>query len=86
MTEPLHAVDFGQHTTPPDRPLRWYRRTVTRVGRVSRVGVARLTRPARLLPALLALGCAVAGSFVLWGLGVALLVAAGCAAWIDARL
>lgn len=42
-------------------------------------------RPARLIPGLGALGCAVAGSYVLWGIGVALLVAAGFLLALDAR-
>lgn len=44
-----------------------------------------LTRPARLLPGLAAIGCAVAGSFLLWGLGVALLVAVPFLLLLDAR-
>ncbi len=43
------------------------------------------SRPARLIPGLAAIGCAVAGSWLLWGLGVALLVAAGFCLLIDAR-
>ena len=42
-------------------------------------------RPARLLPGLAAIACAVAGSFLLWGLGVALLVAVPFLLLIDAR-
>jgi len=43
------------------------------------------TRPARLLPGLAAVGCGVAGAWLLWGLGVALLVAAGFCLLLDAR-
>jgi hypothetical protein len=42
-------------------------------------------RPARLIPGLGAVGCGVAGAYVLWGLGVALLVAAGFCLLLDAR-
>lgn len=42
-------------------------------------------RPARLIPGLAAIGCGVAGSFLLWGAGVALLVAAGFLLLLDAR-
>lgn len=38
------------------------------------------------LPGLAAVGCAVAGSYLLWGLGVALLVAAGFLLLIDRRM
>jgi hypothetical protein len=56
-----------------------------RVGRWGRVGVERLSRPARLLPGVGAIGCAVAGSWLLWGLGWALLVAAGFCLALDLR-
>jgi len=42
-------------------------------------------RPARLLPGLGAISCAVAGSWLLWGLGVALLVAVPFLLLLDAR-
>jgi hypothetical protein len=42
-------------------------------------------RPARLIPGLAAVGCGVAGAWLLWGLGVALLVAAGFCLLLDAR-
>ena len=38
------------------------------------------------LPGFAAVGCAVAGSFLLWGVGVALLVAAGFLLLIDRRM
>lgn len=88
--EPLHSVDdeyrswIDHESARGERPRR-LRRALARLGRVSRVGVARLTRPARLLPGLAALGCAFAGSLLLWGLGVALLVAAGLFLLADAQ-
>jgi len=44
-----------------------------------------VTRPAQLLPGLAALGCAVAGAWLLWSLGVALLVAVPFLLVLDAR-
>lgn len=44
-----------------------------------------VVRPARLIPGLAAVCCGVAGSYVLWGLGVALLVASGFLLALDAR-
>lgn len=91
MTEPLRPVGDGfrpwvEHgNVRGERPPRWYRRTVTRVGVAGRVGVARLAAPTRLLPGLAALGCAVAGSLLLWGVGVALLVAVPFLLALDAR-
>ena len=86
MTEPLHvdlrAVDPRIMSTPP--PPLW-RRVMGWAGRWSRIGVGRLSRPARLLPGLAAVGCAVAGSWLLWGLGVALLVAVPFLLLLDAR-
>jgi hypothetical protein len=78
------------HEVPPpeavgDRPPRWWRRAWRRAGQGARGVGAWLTRPARLLPGLGAVGCAVAGSWLLWGLGVALLVAAGFCLLLDAR-
>jgi hypothetical protein len=43
------------------------------------------TRPARLVPGLGAVGCAVAGTWLLWGLGWALLAAVPFLLLIDAR-
>jgi hypothetical protein len=66
-----------------------YPRREARVGRVvagwTRTARARLVGPARMLPGLGAAGCAVAGSWLLWSLGVALLVAAGLLLLVDAR-
>lgn len=42
-------------------------------------------RPARLIPGLAAMGCAIAGTWLLWGIGVALLVAAAFLLALDAR-
>src|SRR5205085_12478397 len=65
---------------------------VPRRGRVRRAlrGCARAVlgwtaRPARLLPGLAAVGCAVAGAWLLWGLGWALLAAVPFRLPLDAR-
>jgi hypothetical protein len=77
MAEPLRAVDGS----PRDRTLTWRYRA-----RLAWRGLrARLAGPARLLPGLLAAACAVAGAWLLWSLGVALLVAAGLLLLVDAR-
>jgi hypothetical protein len=47
--------------------------------------LTRLVGPARLLPGLAAAGCAFAGAWLVWSLGVALLVAAGLLLLVDAR-
>ncbi len=73
MAEPVHAVVAA------DR-LRGERRRA----RLERVR-ARLVGPARLLPGVAAAGCAFAGSWLTWSLGVALLVAAGLLLLVDAR-
>jgi hypothetical protein len=88
MTEPLRAVD--EHRVPswlrPDETRTGaLRRAWLRAGRWGRVVVARLSRPARLLPGLAAVACAVAGSWLLWSLGVALLVAVPFLLLLDAR-
>jgi hypothetical protein len=75
---------FGGETPRPPRAGRW-----TRVRRAvrgwSRAALGWATRPARLLPGVAAMGSAIAGSFLLWGAGVALLVAAGFLLLLDAR-
>lgn len=83
MAEPLRPVDG------------WDRHADLAAGRPARArralrGCARAVlgwaaRPARLIPGLGSFGCAVAGSYLLWGLGVALLVAAGFLLALDAR-
>jgi hypothetical protein len=90
MSEPLRAVDgWGEHAdratgrrlpTRPDvlQPL-------AALGRWIRAAADRLAGPARMLPGVAAAGCAFAGSLLLWGLGVALLVAAGLLLLVDAR-
>jgi hypothetical protein len=55
------------------------------LGGWARAARGRLAGPARLLPGLAAAGCAVAGAWLLWSLGVALLVAAGLLLLVDAR-
>jgi hypothetical protein len=51
----------------------------------SRAVLGWAARPARLLPGLAAVGCAVAGTWLLWSLGWALLVAAAFLLLLDAR-
>lgn len=46
---------------------------------------ARLIGPARMLPGIGAAGCAFAGAWLVWSLGIALLVAAGLLLLVDAR-
>lgn len=53
--------------------------------RFARSAWARVAGPARLLPGLAAAVCAVAGSWLLWELGVALLVGAALLLLVDAR-
>ena len=45
----------------------------------------RLTRPARMLPGVAAVGCAFAGALLLWGVGWALLVVVPFLLLVDAR-
>jgi hypothetical protein len=90
MAEPLRPVDgWAAHAEraglAPQTRTGAIVRAWRRAGRWGRAGVVWLTRPARLLPGLAAVGCAVAGSWLLWGLGVALLVAAGFCLLLDAR-
>ena len=75
MTEPLRAVRPPMFGEQDERPSRWARRALQRVQRGAGAVLGWAVRPARLLPGLGAIGCAVAGSWLLWGLGVALLVA-----------
>lgn len=85
MAEPLRAAHpFGGPLTDPPR-LPWTARARRAVRGWSRAVLGWAARPARLIPGLGAVGCGVAGSYVLWGLGVALLVAAGFFLLLDAR-
>jgi hypothetical protein len=61
------------------------RRIRPALGRWGRVVRARLVGPARMLPGVAAAGCAFAGAWLVWSLGVALLVAAGLLLLVDAR-
>jgi hypothetical protein len=92
MAEPLHAVGGwqtwadhesvrGDAATRPSLPRRVRRALAAR----ARLSWALITRPARLLPGLSAIGCAVAGTWLLWGLGWALLVAVPFLLLLDAR-
>jgi hypothetical protein len=73
----LHAATIPLSDGPPSRA----RRARDRAGQVA----SRVAGPARLLPGLAAAGAAFAGSWLLWGLGWALLVAAGLLLAVDAR-
>jgi hypothetical protein len=79
MAEPLRTVPAAPFDRSPLSVLAW---KLTRAWRGLR---ARLAAPARMLPGLAAAVCAVAGSWLLWGLGVALLVGAGLLLLVDAR-
>jgi hypothetical protein len=82
VAEPLRV--WGEPEPIPLRP-RWHVRARRAFRGRARAVLGWAARPARLIPGLGALGCAVAGSFVLWGVGVALLVAAGFLLALDAR-
>jgi hypothetical protein len=83
MSEPLRAVDgWAEHA---DRATGRRLTVQFRLRLLWRSLVARLAGPARMLPGVAAAGCAFAGSLLLWGLGVALLVAAGLLLLVDAR-
>ena len=87
MAEPLRAAPEWQpwvdhESVRGDRPRR---RVRLAVARWSRAVLGWAARPARLIPGLAAVGCAVAGAWLLWSLGVALLVAAGFLLLLDAR-
>jgi hypothetical protein len=77
---PVRAL-FDSEQPPP----RWHRRAGARFAAGARAAGSRLAGPARMLPGVAAAGCAFAGSLLLWGLGVALLVAAGLLLLVDAR-
>jgi hypothetical protein len=80
MAEPLHAVVADEQL----RAARWQRRRRA-FGERARGVRSRLAGPARLLPGLAAAGCAFAGAWLVWSIGVALLVAAGLLLLVDAR-
>jgi hypothetical protein len=84
------AADYVPDPTGLEQARNAHRRRVREerrraLGGWARAANARLTRPARLLPGLAAVGCAVAGAWLLWSLGVALLVASGFLLLLDAR-
>jgi hypothetical protein len=78
---PGFAPDLSAVQDYPRREVRARRA----LGGWARAASARLAGPARLAPGLAAAGCAVAGAWLLWSLGVALLVAAGLLLLVDAR-
>lgn len=85
MAEPLHDAQaaWALAQVPPVVSRR--RRARLAVARWSRAVLGWTARPARLLPGLAAVSCAVAGSWLLWSLGVALLVAVPFLLLLDAR-
>lgn len=88
MAEPLHMLSVAGERPPTpaaDGAPRWPVRARRAVRGCLRAVLGWAARPARLIPGLGALGCAVAGSYVLWGLGWALLVAVPFLLLIDAR-
>jgi hypothetical protein len=89
MAEPLRPVDPAVWPVDTSGGLpsgpRWTARARRAVRGCLRAVLGWAVRPARLLPGLGAFGCAVAGSWLLWGLGVALLVAVPFLLLLDAR-
>ncbi len=86
MTEPLHVLPIAGSPAPAAEPRpRWLARARRALGGWARAVLGWTTRPARLIPGLGAVACAVAGSWLLWGLGVALLVAVPFLLLLDAR-
>jgi hypothetical protein len=90
MAEPLRSVDptLGGFVAPgpaPEPRPSWRRRARRRLGGWASAVLGWAVRPARLIPGVAAVGCAVAGSWLLWGLGVALLVAVPFLLLLDAR-
>lgn len=83
MAEPLRAVDGWAALA--DRELGRPARVRRALRGWVRAVLGWATRPARLLPGIAAVGCAVAGTWLLWSLGWALLVAAAFLLLLDAR-
>lgn len=81
MTAPLRGLDPPPPGS-PERPRLTRRMRARLLWRVLR---GRLASPARMLPGLAAAGCAFAGSWLLWNLGTALLVAVPFLLAVDAR-
>jgi hypothetical protein len=81
----MTAAPVDGWTAHADRELGRRRRPLARLAVAGRRVRSRVAGPARLLPGLAAAGCAFAGSWLLWSLGVALLVAAGLLLVVDAR-
>jgi hypothetical protein len=86
MAEPLPPfLGAGERVLPmPTRP-RWHRRAWRAVRGCLRDMLGGAVTGARLVPGLGAVGCAVAGTWLLWGLGWALLAAVPFLLLIDAR-
>jgi hypothetical protein len=86
MAEPLPPfLGVGERVLPmPARP-RWHQRARRALRGCARAVLGWAVRPARLLPGLAAVGCAIAGTWLLWGLGWALLAAVPFLMVIDAR-
>jgi hypothetical protein len=86
MAEPLpsYLTSVDPRVMKSDPPS-WSSRARRALGGWARAVLGWAVRPARLIPGLSAVGCAVAGSWQLWGLGVALLVAVPFLLLLDAR-
>lgn len=78
--QPLHVAAVGDAAAPERRLTRQMRARLA-----WRAVVAWLTGPAVTVPGVAALGCAVTGSWLLWGAAVALLVAVPFLLLLDAR-
>lgn len=85
MAEPLPFRAPVGMPDPHAARVPWWARARRALRGCARAVLGWTARPARLLPGLAAVGCGVAGSYVLWGLGVALLVACGFCLLLDAR-
>jgi hypothetical protein len=89
VAEPTRGVGGVRRIPSPEPPpssLAWRYRARRALGGWARAALAWATRPARLLPGLAAVGCAVAGTWLLWGLGWGLLVAAAFLLALDLRI
>lgn len=89
MAEPvmIGGRSFGGAALPPeqDEPQGRFARVRRAFRGWARAVSGWVARPARLLPGLAAVGCAVAGSWLLWGAGWALLAAVPFLLLLDAR-
>lgn len=85
MAEPLTPfLQAGERVVPMPHPP-WHQRVRRALRGCARAVLGWATRPARLLPGLAALACTIAGTWLLWGLGWALLAAVPFLLALDAR-